>query len=106
MEDYKKRMITEYKELKGRTSKLRTMLNKWNNGTLNFTPTCPKWLLEKQLETMEDYLLILKMRAMIEDVDLFDYEAYKEHLTQYYCNHDCDALYEAYQRGREDALKK
>ena len=83
MVEYKKRMITEYKELKGRTSKLRTMLNKWNNGTLNFTPTCPKWLLEKQLETMEDYLLILKMRAMIEDVDLFDYEAYKEHLTQY-----------------------
>ena len=106
MEEYKKRMITEYKELKGRTSKLRVMLNKWNNGTLNFTPTCPKWLLEKQLEDMEDYLLILKIRAMIEDVDLFDYETDMIHTIQYYCNHDCDALYEAYQRGREDTLKK
>lgn len=25
---------------------------------------------------------------------------------KYDCNHDCDALYEAYQKGREDALKK
>ena len=25
---------------------------------------------------------------------------------KYDCNHDCDALYEAYQKGREDALKE
>ena len=105
MEEYKKRMITEYKELKGRISKLIVMLNKWNNGTLNFTPTCPKWLLEKQLEVMEDYILILKMRARIEDVDLFDYETDMIHTIRY-CNHDCEVLYEAYQKGREDALKK
>ena len=24
----------------------------------------------------------------------------------YDCNHDCDAIYEAYQKGREDALKE
>lgn len=24
----------------------------------------------------------------------------------YDCNHDCDALYEAYQKGREDSLKE
>ena len=106
MKEYKKRMITEYKELKGRISKLIVMLNKWNNGTLNFTPTCPKWLLEKQLEYMEDYMLILEMRAMIEDVDLFDYETDMIHTIRDYSNNDCEALYEAYQKGREDASKK
>ena len=76
MEEYKKKMVTEYKELKERTSKLRTMLNKWNNGTLNFTQKCPKWLLKDELETMENYLSILKVRAMIEEIDLCDYETH------------------------------
>ena len=70
MEEYKKRMVIEYKELKERTDKLEIMLNRWCNGTLNFTPTCPKWLLEKQLDVMKDYVGILETRAEIEDVEL------------------------------------
>lgn len=70
MEDYKQRMIIEYRELKERADKLATMMDKWDKGTLDFTPTCPKYLLEKQLETMREYVGILQTRAKIEDVDL------------------------------------
>lgn len=70
MEAYKQRMIKEYRELKERADKLATMLDKWDKGTLDFTPTCPKYLLEKQLETMKDYVGILQTRAKLEDVDL------------------------------------
>lgn len=70
MEAYKQRMITEYRELKERADKLETMLDKWDKGTLDFTPACPRYLLEKQLETMKDYVGILQTRAKLEDVDL------------------------------------
>ena len=70
MEAYKKRMTIEYSELKDRTEKLAEMLDRWDKGTLDFTPTCPKYLLEKQLEVMKDYVGILQTRAKIEDVDL------------------------------------
>ena len=70
MEAYKQRMIIEYRELKERADKLATMLDKWDKGTLDFTPTCPMYLLENQLETMKDYVGILQTRAKLEDVDL------------------------------------
>ena len=70
MEAYKTRMIIEYHALKKRTDKLAEMLDRWDKGTLDFTPTCPKYLLEKQLETMKDYVGILQTRAKLEDVDL------------------------------------
>lgn len=72
MEAYKTRMAIEYHELKDRTEKLAEMLDRWDKGTLDFTPTCPKYLLEKQLEVMRDYVGILQTRAKIEDVDLTD----------------------------------
>lgn len=28
------------------------------------------------------------------------------YMRKYDCNHDCEALYEAYQKGREDAFKE
>lgn len=70
MEAYKTRMIIEYRELKDRTDKLEKMLDRWNKGMLDFEPTCPKYLLEKQLDAMRDYVGILQTRAKIEDVDL------------------------------------
>ena len=70
MEAYKVRVAIEYGELEERTDKLEKMLDKWNKGTLDFEPTCPKYLLEKQLEAMKDYAGILQTRAKIEDVDL------------------------------------
>lgn len=70
MEAYKQRMIIEYEELKIRIWKLGAMMDKWEHGDLDFTPTCPKYLLDKQLETMEEYAGILQTRAKIEDVDI------------------------------------
>lgn len=70
MEAYKRRMVIEYQELKERAEKLAAMLDKWDKGTLDFTPTCPKYLLEKQLDVMKDYVGLLQTRAKIEDVDL------------------------------------
>lgn len=70
MEAYKQRMVAEYQELKERTDKLEEMLDRWDKGTLDFEPTCPKYLLEKQLDAMKDYVGILQTRAKIEDVDL------------------------------------
>lgn len=70
MEAYKQMMIIEYRELKERADKLATMLDKWDKGTLDFTPTCSRYLLENQLETMKNYVGILQTRAKLEGVDL------------------------------------
>lgn len=70
MEDYKLRMVKEYKELKEKYTKLHNMLVKYDAGKLNFTPTCPIDLLRKQASVMGQYLYILETRAVIEDVDL------------------------------------
>lgn len=105
MEEYKKRMITEYRELKERTDKLEIMLNRCRMGIVDFAPTCSKWLLKKQLDVMKDYVGILETRAKIEDIDLTDEIIMDKTRRKYDCNHDCEALYEAYQKGREDALR-
>lgn len=70
MEAYKQRMVIEYQELRERAEKLATMLDKWDKGLLDFTPTCPRFLLKEQLETMKEYVGILQTRAKLEDVDL------------------------------------
>lgn len=70
MEAYKKRMVKEYWELHERAEKLGNMLEKWGNGELDFEPTCPYDLLIAQLCAMNIYLLILKKRAEIENIDL------------------------------------
>lgn len=63
MEAYKQGMVAEYQELKERAEKLAEMMDKWDKGTLDFTPTCPKYLLEKQLDVMKDYVGLLQTRA-------------------------------------------
>ena len=70
MEDYKLRMVKEYKELKDKYDKLHAMLVKYDAGKLDFTPTCPIDLLRKQASVMGQYLYILETRAVIEDIDL------------------------------------
>ena len=72
MEDYKLRMTAEYRELKKRYTKLRRMLVRWEAGILDFTPTCPRDLLERQAVVMDEYLKILEIRAEIERVPLED----------------------------------
>ena len=68
--DYKDRMRNEYIELKDKYDKLHRMLVKYDAGKLDFTLNCPIGLLREQASTMEKYLYILEMRALIEEVEL------------------------------------
>ena len=69
-ENYRDRFKGEYMELYIRHEKLSNMLEKWRNNELGFLPDTPYDLLAKQLDVMEEYLNILKERAIIESIDL------------------------------------
>lgn len=69
-EDYKERFKAEYFQLLNRYTKLLDMVEKWENGTLDFVPTCPMSTYVMQLDAMEAYLSILEARAVMENVDL------------------------------------
>lgn len=69
-EDYKERFKTEYYQLEIRLDKLTSMLEKWDRGELNFTPTCPRELYNQQVSGMVDYLNALRTRAGIEGIQL------------------------------------
>lgn len=68
--DYKERFKAEYYQLKIRYEKLMIMLNKWDEGKLNFKPTCPREIYNKQIEGMEKYLDVLADRAELEGITL------------------------------------
>lgn len=68
--DYKERFKAEYVQLAIRYNGLRNMLEKWDNGTLEFEPTCPRSTYNLQIEAMVNYITILEARAVMEDVDL------------------------------------
>lgn len=68
--DYKERFCAEYWQLRDRFVKLTVMLNKWDAGELDFTPDCPRQLLDRQIRAMADYIGILEERAAIEGVTL------------------------------------
>ena len=70
--DYKERFKAEYIQLKNRLEGLRRMLYAWDDGTLAFTPTCPRNLYDKQESAMRLYRNILKQRAVIEGIELDD----------------------------------
>ncbi len=70
MEEYKRRLISEYHQVKERYDKLHRMLVMHDAGTLTFTPTCPIQLLRDQAAAMGKYLYILEVRAEIESVCL------------------------------------
>lgn len=67
---YVSRMIAEYHELKDKYTKLHHMLIKYKADTLDFKPTCPIALLERQAIIMNEYLDVLEVRAEIENVEL------------------------------------
>ena len=60
----------EYYQLKIRLEKLEAMLEKYKEGTLDFTPSCSYDLLFEQLVYMRGYMRILKERSTIENVTL------------------------------------
>lgn len=70
--DYTERFKAEYYQLKIRITKLATMLDKWDNGFLKFTPTCPRSTYDLQLQGMYTYLAMLEARAVMGSVDLGD----------------------------------
>lgn len=68
--DYKNRFKAEYEQLRIRFEKLNAMLNKWDEGTLPFNPTCPRSTYNIQTRAMADYLAALEARAVMEGVSL------------------------------------
>ena len=68
--DYKERFKAEYYHVVIRYQKLKTMLQKWDNGELNFNPTCPRSTYNMQIKAMTDYIAVLEARAVMEGVEL------------------------------------
>lgn len=68
--DYKERFKAEYQQVVIRYRKLKAMLDKWNNGELDFNPTCPRSTYNMQIKAMADYIAVLEARAVMENVDL------------------------------------
>ena len=69
--DYKDRFRAEHAQAQIRLRNLGAMLAKWEEGTLEFEPTCPKNLLYAQLAYMHAYLSVLEKRAGIEGIQLY-----------------------------------
>lgn len=68
--DYKERFKAEYYQTVIRYEKLDAMLQKWDNGELNFEPTCPRSTYNIQIKAMTDYIAILESRAVMEGIRL------------------------------------
>lgn len=68
--DYKERFKAEYYQMKIRYDKLFAMITKWDEGTLEFTPSCSRTLLGRQLHHMRMYMIDLETRAKIEGIKL------------------------------------
>ena len=69
-EDHKERFKAEYYQIVIRYTKLSAMLEKWDNGTLEFNPTCPRSTYNIQVKAMTDYIAILEARAVMEGIVL------------------------------------
>lgn len=68
--DYKERFKAEYYQLATRYKSLYKMLMHWDNTELDFLPTCPRSTYNMQLKIMEEYLAILELRAIAENIEL------------------------------------
>ena len=69
-EDYKERFRAEYCQTVIRSGKLKNMLDRWDDGNLNFMPTCPRSTYNMQIRAMADYIAVLEARAVMEGVNL------------------------------------
>lgn len=68
--EYKERFKAEYYQVLIRYQSLVGIIEAWDNGTLDFTPTCPRSIYDLQLRAMKDYIAILEARAVMENVKL------------------------------------
>jgi hypothetical protein len=69
-DNYKKRFVAEYMQLKIRYNNLHKMLVQHDAGTLAFEPTSPILVLKNQKSFMGQYLNQLEIRAEIEGIVL------------------------------------
>lgn len=69
-DDYKKRFIAEYVETKIRYERLHNIIIKWCAGKADFVTDIE--LLEEQAKYMGNYLKVLEIRAVKEDIELPD----------------------------------
>lgn len=76
--DYEERMRVEYRELTARAGRLRDMLQRYADGTIDFEPVCPIGLLSRQLDVMDEYAGLLRHRAKLEHVDLEEQDSATE----------------------------
>lgn len=77
--DYKERFVAEYYQTKIRYEKLRKIITTHNaKAWMQIDKTdfldCPVEMLEKQMNILFQYLLLLEERAYIEKIDLSKYE--------------------------------
>lgn len=68
--DYKDRLLAEYYQAKIRYQKLNCILDKYEDGTLEFELTCPVGTLIVQRDIMEDYLNVLQDRTITENISV------------------------------------
>ena len=68
--NYKERFRAEYFQAVIRFRKLKKMLEKWDEGELEFEPACCRGLYNLQERAMADYIAVLEARAQIEHIDI------------------------------------
>lgn len=73
--DYRERFIAEYQQLKIRAEKLRKYICKIDavekfSASISAPHDCSKYLLKCQYDAMMEYLGILEIRAIIENIEL------------------------------------
>ena len=69
-DDYKERFIAEYNQVKIRVTKLDSLIHRYANKELNFTPQTPIDVLVRQKIFMFRYMKILEDRATYEGINL------------------------------------
>jgi len=68
--NYKERLLAEYFQADIRANKLRKVLEKYKQCSLDFKPNCSYELLNKRLIHLKEYLGTLKEEANISGIDL------------------------------------
>lgn len=69
-EEYKAKVVAEYKQLQSDYEELNMFLLKWKTGLLGFEPKCPMSIYEAKVKSMEKELDLLKVIATIENIDV------------------------------------
>lgn len=69
-DNYQERFKAELYQTAIRMGKLYQVITHYDDGSLDFKPKTPLFILQKQWEAMNEYLELLKTRAEIEGIDL------------------------------------